>query len=360
MKFVALLALVLLTGCKGEYRETAFMKLSNPPVPTGYWIGKHATYDYLALSYGVWDNLDMQTARKQLLTANPDIKLGTYYNVHSLGEWMKNSPPNSRTGQLWQRLSPYLSYVNGDTASIHAHSFVWDVLDPAARAIAIEELVFYIRDNDLKWVMLDFFSVPLPNLRGSTGALDFDGDNVAHWDDPGEREALRSAFDDYILVLRSLVPSDVLLIPNGTLAMYDPAFSARVDGCYVEGFPAWFYGGGDTGNYVNAFTADFGLQSLPQLTQPSRWATNPPVIMVEDRWDSGLVAYVSLAYDHIVEMKRPREPAVDIKDPIDLSYLGEPRGLATFDGSTLTRDFTNGRLVLKVTPTMLQPMIEGK
>ena len=129
---------IQLAGCKNEYRETAFMKLSNPPVPTGEWIAKHASYDYLALSYNVWDNPNMKVARKQLLQANPNLKLGTYYNVHSIGWWMHNAPPTSRSGQLWAKLSPYLCIsASGDTSTIFKGSYVWNVLDPRARATAI-------------------------------------------------------------------------------------------------------------------------------------------------------------------------------------------------------------------------------
>lgn len=366
-KIILLALLVLLAGCKGEYRETAFMKLSNPPVPTGEWIAKHASYDYLALSYSVWDNPNMKVAQKQLLKANPNLKLGTYYSVHSLGKWMQKAPVISRAGQLWSRLSPYLCIsASGDTSTIFKGSYVWNVLDPRARATAIEELVFYIRDNDLDWVMLDFFSVPLPKLRGDSSVLDLDGNGISHWDDPAEQQAMRSAFDDYMRVLRSLVPSDFLIIPNGKLAMTDTTFSRLVDGCYVEGFPAWFYGpdpatgSWDTGNYVNAFSPAYGPQALPRLSSKTRWYTDDPVIMVEDRWNGGLNAYVSMAYDHIVEMRRPIEPAVDTPAPLDLSYLGEPRGPATFVNGMLVREFSKGKMTLNITPTRIIPTIERK
>jgi len=367
MRLATLVLVALaLAGCKNDYHQTAFMKLSNAPIPSGAWIATHAPYNYVAVSYGVWDNIPMRTAYKQLKQVNPSIKLGTYYSVHSIGQWMVKAPLDTRARGYWEAMKPYLAHTTtGDTASIYQNAYLWNVLDPRARLAAIEQLVFYVRDNRLDWAMLDFISVPLPNLKSpywesfEDGDLDLDGNGVSHWEDTDEQVALRAAFGDYIAQARSLLPPGFRLIPNGSLALMDTTFSRLVDGCYVEGFPAWFYGS-DTGSYVNAFNDAYGPQSLPQLTRYGRWAVKDPAIMIEDRYDRGLIAYVAMMYDGAVEMKRPMEPAVDTTTPVDLSYLGVPRGPATFVDGLLVREFTTGTLTLRVTPTTLQPLVERK
>ena len=330
-----------------DHQLTCLIKWGNPPVPTPDWVDMVSRYDLAAFSYGVWDTPAMQQAAKDIRRKNLDIHLGTYFSAFTAPLWCRADAERGGDGwgaRWWRAVSPYIAYgVDGDTATVFNGQPVFNVLLPEARDAAIGELSAYVRATGITWVMIDFMSVPLD--LGQPVDIDLDNDGLGQRGDTDEQAALKAAWYAYARELRAALGGEVLLIPNGSLAMTDPQFSKLVDGCYVEGFGKWFYGSGDAPNYGNALDPAYGPQAVPNLCAPGRWSRRPGYVMLEDYGDSGKLGIVAALWDGCVEMRRSRNDVAYPPYPVDMSWLGAPTGPAV-EGTTWGRLYENGSVTV--------------
>lgn len=345
-----------------DHQNSALIKWGNPPTPNAELLTTVKPYDLVAFSWGVWDTPAMKQSMSDMRKQNLDVHLGTYFPMFTAPQWCKKDAERGGTGwgaRWWNAMSPYLAHTTeGDTAAIFTNQYVYNVLNPLARKAAVAELKAYRDSTGITWAMLDFCSVPLPNLKASQGQqweemehgdMDLDGNGVGHWEDFEEQRALNAAWHEYIKELRVALGPDFLLIPNGTLAMYSTDFSKLVDGCYVEGFSKWFYGGGETMRFDVAMDPAVGPHSLPSLCAPNRWARNPGLVMIEDWCNMGKYGYVSMLFDGAVELRRATNDVSYPPAPIDLHWLGAPTGVAQRDSLSMwSRQYENGTVF--VTP----------
>lgn len=353
---LSIAASMALQGCKWEnsasnWQQTAYIKLGNSPDPVPNWVAEKSKYDFVCLTFGAWADPVMQNVGERMKAQNPTIRLGTYVSTHACPPWMRDAPATTFAGRWWRELSPYLARTTeGDTAAIFKDAYFVDVTNPQARAAMVAITSEYVTSTGLSWAMLDFFSVPMPDLKWGAwvgiehGDLDLDGDGVGHWQDADEQQELRAAFESLIAEYRAALPKGFLLIPNGALAITDPTFSKLVDGCYVEGFPRWFFGSGDRMNYGAALDPA-RKNAVPDLVTPGRWHSSEFFVMLEDCFDSGQIGYIAALYPHLVEMKRAAND-VDVRSPLDLSFLGMPTGFASYKAPQTTRTFEHGVVVV--------------
>lgn len=339
-----------------DNQRTAYTKWGSTPKIDERWISEKATYDFIAVSPGAWDSPSMQEAKIELQRQNLDILIGSYISAFTSSQWTKDAYDRNIEGFLydwWEATSPYLAYTTEcDTAAIFKNNYVFDVFNPECRTAVIGVMNDYIVRNDLDWIMLDFISVPIPNLKKwqdpiweemELGDLDFDQNGIGHWDDREEQRQLRTVWDLYIEEMRDTFPSDLLIIPNGGLSIKDPLFSALVDGCYVEGFPQWFFGTAEA-NYTNALDPEY-FNSLWILANPDRWRTPRNFVMIEDRYDRGTFGYISMMFDNVVELKRMRGEITDTPLPI-MFDTGPPLGPAVFSVEAIIRPFEKGNMII--------------
>lgn len=362
MRLAIIPLLLLACGCRletapADWQNTAYMKLGNCPDPTPAWVDDHAQYDFVALTWGAWADPRMQNVGERMRARNPDIHLGTYVSTHACPPWMRDAPEGTWARRWWDAMSTHLAFTTeGDTAAIFKNAYVWNVLDPAARADAVVLLNAYAREQHIDWAMLDFITVPMPNLKvwqdpkweaAEAGDLDFNQNGVGHWNDPGEQAALRVAWGRFMAEIRASLPAGFLLIPNGALAIQDPSFSKDVDGCYVEGFPRWFFGSGDSMDYGAALHPANAPTSLPNLAAPGRWHSPAWFVMIEDAFQCRQLGYVAALYPGVVETFRGGDGTDTIALPVDLSWLGQPTGAAAFKVPQTTRTFEHGVVVVE-------------
>jgi hypothetical protein len=363
---IAFAAVAILSGCKLETAEpdfdqqSAFMKLSNAPTISPGWYDRRARDDFVILSLDAWSNPNLAGAADSLRARNPKIVTGTYWPVFSLASYMRESPPTSYAGRLWAAATPFLAQTTeGDTAAVFLNAFVWDITNAKARARVVAVLADYARETGIGVAMLDFMSVPIPDLKVfqdrrwqdmERGDLDFDRDGVGHWNDQDEQAATRQAFVDYVAELRRAMPAGFRLVPNGSLALEDVAFSHLVDGCYIEGFPRWFYGSGDDPNYLNAMDAGFGPAALPNVCAPGRFAVTPGIVFLEDRFDRGDLSVVAAMFDGAVEMRRARDGNQETPQIRDLTRIGRPDGPAVIADGVARRGFAKGKIGFAIAP----------
>lgn len=350
-------------------QQTAFMKLSNAPTVDADWIATHAKDDWIALSLDAWTAPQMAGVADSLRARNPKIHIGTYWPVFSIGSYMRRADRSTYAGRYWNAAAPYLARTTeGDTAAIFANAFVWDIRSAAAREGVLLVLADYVRATGCDWAMLDFMSVPLRDLKVfqdprwqemEHGDLDFDQDGVAHWNDLDETQAIRQAFADYVADLRRLLPKGFRLIPNGDLALQNFEFCHLVNGCYVEGFPRWFYGSGDSPNYENAMNWQFGPPALPNLCQRDRWFETPGIVMLEDKFDRRDLGFLAALYDGAVELKRPEGDAESTKPAVDLTALGIPIGDAVVVPGLASRPFARGDLAVQIRADSIFGIVNG-
>ena len=144
----------------------------------------------------------------------------------------------------------------------------------------------------------------------------------------------------------AVYPNQLKLIPNGALAIKDPAFAKKVHGCYIEGFPQWFFGDSP---WKNAFDPDYP-NSLWKLTEKDRWLGGKGIVMLEDRYYRGTFGYIAKIFDGVVEMRREMgddlftDPGY-VSLPIELD-TGAPLGPPQFIGSDIIRKFVNGDITI--------------
>lgn len=201
---------------------------------------------------------------------------------------------------------------------------------------------------------MDFMTVPMPDLKKTqapiytelqTGEMDLDQDGVGHWDDLDEQAALRQAFTDLVLALRSRLPTDFALIPNGRLAMVDDSFARLVDGVFVESFPQWFFGPGF--NYDGAVFQPDRVPSMWSLSQP-RCRRGFGTVMIEDRYNTGWHADIAACFGAVEVrsgdgMPMPKVPHIG-------RALGLPQAAAVLQDSVLTRQFARGVVTVILNP----------
>jgi hypothetical protein len=342
---------------ENDHQLTALIKWGSPPRPTPQLLATVAPYDFVAFSYGAWDTPAMQTFAADARRQNLDVHLGTYYHMFTAPQWCKTAAEQGQTGWLakwWVAMSPYLaSTADGDTAAVWMDNYDWNVTIPEARAAAIGQLRDYVRATGITWAMLDFMSVPLESFQIPGYPIrdpDFDGDGIACKDDADEKQLLKESWYAYVRELRATLGEEFRLIPNGSLALQDPRFSLLTDGCYVEGFPRWFYGSGGDLNYSNALDPAYGPQALPNLTAAGRWHREPGVVMIEDGYATGKYGHVAALFDGTVEVRRSPNDVTYPAAPRDLGWLGAPVGpaeRATQSGAWV-RQFEDG--LVTVTP----------
>jgi hypothetical protein len=340
-----------------DWQLSGLIKLGNYPTPTPAFVDMVAQYDFACFSYGAWDTPAMQQAAKDIRRQNLDIHLGTYVHAFTAPQWCRVAAERGQNDWLakwWIATSPYLvRTADGDTAAIWMNNYDWNVTIPEARAAAIGQLRDYVRATGITWAMLDFMSVPLESFQIPGYPIrnpDFDGDGIACKDDADEKQLLKESWYAYVRELRAALGPDFLLIPNGTLALYDARFSMLVDGAYVEGFPMWFYGSGTQPNYTNALDPAFGPQALPNLCTPGRWARTPGFVMIEDRWQQGSYGALAALWPGCVEMRRSHDDVVYPPLPLNLLNLGAPLAPAypgwgrLFEHGTVSVESAGGRL----------------
>lgn len=354
-----------------ENRIYAHCQWGDPPnMSTEGWTDHYAQYDFLAFSPGAWDYPNNQQAKTELRIKNIDIHLGTYYNVHTAPIWMQKDYERGLTnyGALyWNAVAPFLARTTeGDTASIFANTYVWDVNNKEARTRAIEVLNDYVRRNGLSWVMLDFFTTPLPDFKPffdpifeemEEGDLDFDQNGIAHWVDAEEILTLTKSWKLYIKEIREALPRDVLLIPNGRLALRDDSFACLADGAYIEGFPMWFFGTFDA-NLYNALSPDYE-HSLWELTS-DRWYRNPGFVMLENRTSPNYLEKICLFFTGSVALYRPLTgdaPMLPISNfEIDFGAYIDDSYVMINDGNVLliSREFETNLYSLRLENNVLE------
>jgi hypothetical protein len=357
------------------------MKLGNAPRPDSAWYDDKAHYDFIVLSANAWAQRPLRGAADSLRARHRDIRIGCYFHVMAIGQWIlrrveAGAAPGSWAYEYHHAVAPYLARTNGidpatgqpDTAAIFENNYCVNILFPEARAAVIEVSTRPEFLGPVDWFFLDFFSVPLPDLKLHQspvyrelehGDLDLDGDGVGHWDDADEQRALREAFIDYVGELRAALPQRTggfLLIPNGGLAVVDDELAALVDGIYLEGFPMWIFGSPG---------ADFAA-ALDPGRDPSLWSLTGPryregygVVMIEDRYGSGRFGHVAALFDGCVEVQRQRaaDPVCDATRA--LRWLGQPEGPAERTVTGVTRSFSGGEVFVEIlSPTRIS--VEAK
>lgn len=336
-----------------KHQKTAWIKNGSPPVMDQEYAEHGARYDFIMHAPGAWEG--RATVRRHLKKLNPHIKLGTYFNMHTIAPWLQESRRGSYPERLWAAGSRFLARTTtGDTAAIYRNYPVYDFTNPEARAVMIAELDRYVRKNELDWAMLDYCSVKLPDHRqgwpNNEGDLDLDGDGVGYWDDKDEREMAQEAWFDYIDELRAALPDDFLLIPNGDLALKSNGFASLVYGCYIENFPHWFFGSQDP-NFQNALDQNYS-GSLHHLTAPQRWCREPGFVMLgnPEFLDWSPLAYL---FDGVVSaFNQHGNPLPPVLENLGLGIPVEPlrqRALQdSLSGYILEREFEFGRLEVTV------------
>jgi len=347
-----------ITESKNDHQLSAHMKLGSSPRPVEGWVEYMAEYDFIGFSPGAWDKPQMEGMQEEIQRLNLDMQFGSYISAFACNRWTKiayEQGQDTYIAHWWEELSPFLAATTeGDTAAIWKDAYVYDLFNPVARTKAITLMDGYIRRNNLDWIMLDFVSVPLPNLKASQdpiyeemehGDLDFDRDGIGHWDDPDERAALRVIWDLYIEEMVATFPKNLKIIPNGSLAIKDADFAKRVHGCYVEGFPQWFFGT-SASNFPNAYDEDF-QNSLWILSENDRWRNGEGFVMIEDRYYRNTYGYVSKIFDGVVEMRRQLGDGPYTGDyvtlPLELD-TGAPLGPPETIGSEIIRAFEKGSI----------------
>jgi hypothetical protein len=340
-----------------HYQQAACIKLGNFPVASTAFYDALGAYDYGCFTTGWWENGPLQSLTQEVHKRNPRFNAGSYLTVFAVAEWEASASPTSINGDWYRTMLPFIAYTTEqDTAVIYPRARVVNYMLPGAIEAAAGVWRRHLNTPEaqqVKWVMLDFCSSPLPDMMGGSpllaaqqhGRMDLDGDGLDHWHDVDEQARWREINFELMDILRETRPG-LKLIPNGQLAIVDPAFARLVDGCYIEGFPQWFFGG--DWNYVNALSTTYP-HGIPALTRPGRFRSDPAYIMVEDRYDQGIVGRIAGLYDSVIEMRRSSDDRAAPRAPVDLRALGAPKAAAYVNGGITSRAFEKGVLSVTVT-----------
>lgn len=358
----------LLRGSLNHYQQAAYIKLGNMPVPGTPLYDSLKDFDYGCFTTGWWEQPGLQSLSKEVQKRNPRFNAGSYLTVFALADWMKAAPDTSINGDWYQTMAPYMAMTTeGDTAMIYPRARVVNYLTPGAISAAKEVWNRHLTKpsaRQVRWLMMDFCSSPLPDMLAGhpnfiseqQGSMDLDGDGVDHWQDSDEQAAWRQANIDLMLALHEIRP-DISIIPNGALAIQDPEFSKIVDGCYIEGFPQWFFSG--SWQYDHALDPNFS-HSIPNLAKIGRFRATPGYVMVEDTYDTGIPGRLSGLFDAVIEVRRSKNDQIEPNRPVDLRSLGAPLAPAQPGVPYMSRNFENGRLSLTViSPRQVNYQIEA-
>ena len=347
----------LIRGSLNHHQQAACIKLGNFPVASPEFYDSLGAFDYGCFTTGWWERGPLQQLTPEVHKRNPRFAAGSYLTVFAVPDWSASASISSINGDWHQTMLPFIAHTTeGDTAMIYPGARVVNYMLPGAIEAAAGVWRRHLNKPEaaqIKWVMLDFCSSPLPDmLMGSPnyvaqqhGLMDLDGDGVGHWTDRDEQASWRAINFELMRILRETRPG-LKLIPNGQLAIVDTLFAAEVDGCYIEGFPQWFFGGAV--NYQNALSATYP-HGLPAITRPGRFRSNPAYIMVEDRYDQGIVGRLAGLYSNVIEMRRSSDDRQAPRAPVDLWALGAPLADAVVNGGVTSRAYEKG--VLRVTVT---------
>lgn len=341
-----------------DYQLTGMLSNGHNPPMTEENIEKTAKYDFAFFTPGLYERQSYKDAIPEIQRLNLDFMVGSYIPVHSIGPWCKTAYEMGQTGylaKLWENCSPHFAITTeGDTATIFRNAFLIDLFSAEARTALIETNAEYMREHKIDAAMLDFFSVPLPNLKVfqdpiweelELGDLDFDRDGIGHWDDPDEKQELRRVWDLYMDEAREKYPQFTKLYPNGSLPLWDPLFSKYFDGCYIEGFPNWFFGT-QAPNWPNVYDPEFP-HSLWNLCNPDRWYSSDYYIFLEDTNFTRNFGYIAKVFPRAVELfnfrtrEYPPEPLeIDTGAPLGGPVLSEDRTM-------ITREFEKGTVIIR-------------
>lgn len=288
---------------------------------------------------------------------NLTIRMGSYFPAWFVYGWQRRAGDSLRrdsiSGEWWNTLNRYIvrtdsldpGTANMDTAALWLDDMVINVLNPDCRHAMVDIYQRHLGKR-VDFLMLDFLTIPLPDMkvwqgpryqRQEHGDLDFDGNGTNLYHDPAEQAALRQAFISLLTELHAAMPN-MLLLPNGNLALWDTTVARLTDGVYLEKFPeclaGWQF------DFVRAVSADNPI-GLPALTAP-RYRNGRGLVWLEDSYDYGLFGYLAAMYDGVVENKRANRehtPAL----PLVLN-MGAPLGPAVGN----VREFKKGTLTVTV------------
>lgn len=354
----------LIRGSLNHYQQAAYMKLGNYPVAGEALYASLEPFDYSCMSTGWWEQRQCAGLRQGAQKKNPRHMTGSYLTVFAIAEWEYAAHDTMLVKDWAVTMDRFLAMTTeGDTARIYPKARVINYFLPgaidSARAVWARHLN-QPEARDVQWFMLDFCSSPLPDMLPpggdpqQHGLMDLDQDGIDHWHDADEKARWRQVNFELVRILDQIRPS-AYFIPNGQLAIIDPEFSREVDGCYVEGFPQWFFGGAY--RIDNALDPEFA-HSIPNLVAPGRFKAVPGYIMVEDRYDSGIPGYLSALFDGVIEVRRSHNDVTPPAKPLDLRRLGAPRGPAAISDRLISRQFEHGTVSLRVnSATSVTPMV---
>ena len=267
--------------------------------------------------------------------------------------------------QWYTRMKPYLARTNQpdpetglpDTAAAWMRNYSTNLLIPgcAEEAVAILKEFKTAQFGGMPmWLMIDFYSSPYPDFKmwqapayaaNETGKMDLDQDGIAHEVDADEIAALKQAFIRLSRLLAQEMP-ELMLIPNGALPIQDPEVSAVVDGAFVEQFPWWHFGTGNSAGFANALNPAY-KDSLWKLTAKGRFKRYPPVIILDDQARYGTLGAVALLYNGCVFGSRGSNPDVPCYLPIH-TPTGLALGPAIARQDSVIREYENVRVIVKV------------
>lgn len=246
--------------------QVALIKWGNQPrFDMDGWYDRTAMYDYVGFTPGVF--MGRRAAHMDsLILRNPDIHVGFYFNLHTYPMWMEDAPAGSYGARMREAVAGrFMVTTEGDTASTWKANPMYDFFDPDVRADVIAVAADYAREYRQDWLFLDWASMRMYDLKrwngpayvaNMHGEFDLDRDGVAHNDDPDEIERLHKVQIQFLNELRAALPPGVLLVPNGNRALWDDAYAAEANGCFVENFPDHFFPGG-RGPWANAFDPNY-------------------------------------------------------------------------------------------------------
>lgn len=283
----ALMSLLLFAGCSdatspeeldtpvlaahdGSLR-TAAMDFEVGDLTDPQVMAKYARVDLLIVQpWRFWDYERNAGELDLIRAANPRVRIVAYlrpFNVRAV--WRETPAPY--TGALWRACAPYLAQTtNGDTASVWPGAYVFDLLEPAARAGVLDVFAAFqgTGGNTFDGVFWDNFCTRLwgaddPSLND--GEIDLDADGIGHFSDPDEVAAMHRAQEAWIAELRARMGADFIQIANGDRALVDSTFAATVDGMFYENFPTVGFFGAD------AMATALDPVAFNNLFAASRW-----------------------------------------------------------------------------------------
>ncbi|MCB1184558.1 hypothetical protein KDM41_14100, partial [bacterium] len=191
-----------------------------------------------------WGRGSFEGRMAQLKAANPDMKVIGYFRSKVIRQGWGDLPREDQTynRDLYDAAQPYLAHTTvGDTICDWPGVAVFDFTNPAARRAMLDVFVHYQRTSSNKFdgVYWDYFNPSLwiaPTVDAMNGEPDMDGDGVAHWDDPDELQAFQDGQDAWVAEMQAAMGRGFIQIANGSRALQDSVFAAKLDGMFYEIF----------------------------------------------------------------------------------------------------------------------------